>query len=340
MIAKDPLHLKLDIALEKLLVKRRELLSQLPPGLKYGAAAAKRPADYVEDDPFLGPLNFEWPEQIKKENDEFNKILLEILDTLPRKDRKTLPKITPDKIWVWGGPTSRWGGSMSEDTLIRGADYFQAENVVYVYGPTDDKMMTKHAKYKKMLCQVNENCRTEGALYCSEEENAALLSKLSLQYPNIIGAMCDDYSKGSYHLLLPERFEKIYRGTKKYNPALQVYGVIYAQELPIRNYQLIQDHIDVVNFWFWNKDDILRYDEYIALCQENFPGKPIVQGIFIHEYGRGDMGTPPELLRYQLDKVREYMAKGVVESIIILGDREIKKWPESAFAVKDYLLNQ
>ena len=340
MKSRDALHLKLDIALEKLLAKRRQLLKELPPGLGYGASAAAREPGYIEDDPFLGPLNLEWPEKIRKENEEYNKVLHEILVTLPRCDRKKLPKITADKLWVWGGPTSKWGGSMAEDTLVKGADYFHAENVVYVYGPTNDKMMQMHSKYKKMLCQVNENCRTEGALYHSEEENAALLSQLSLKYPNIAGAMCDDYTKGTNHILLPERYEKIYRGTKKYNKDLKVYAVIYAYELPVRNYELIQDYVDVVNFWLWNKDEILDYDKHIALCQENFPGKPIVQGIFIHEYGRADVGMPPALLEYQLDKVREYMAKGIVESVIILGDREIKKWPESASCVKNYLLNQ
>ena len=201
-------------------------------------------------------------------------------------------------------------------------------------------MMQKHSKYKKMLCQVNENCRTEGALFHSEEENAALLSELSLQYPNIAGAMCDDYTKGFNHILLPERFEKIYKGTKKYNADLKVYGVIYAYELPVRNYQLIQDYIDVVNFWLWNKDEILDYDEHIARCQENFPSKPIIQGIFLHEYGRADIGNVIELLKYQLDRAREYMAKGDVIGVIILGDREIKKWPEVASAIREYLQNQ
>lgn len=336
----DPLQLKLAIALEKLYAKRRELMKKLPEGVGYGAACAKRPEGYVEEDKFLGPLNYSWEENIRKENEECNKILLEILAAKKRCDASQLAKLTPDKVWVWGGPTSKWGGSMADDTLVRGADFFNAENVVYVYGPTSDKMMQIHSKYKKMLCQVNANCRTDGALYHSEEENAALLSELSLKYPNIVGAMCDDYCTGANYLLLPERYEKIYRGVKKYNKDLKVYGVIYAHELMLKDFRFVQDYIDVVNFWFWHKDEILDYDEHIARCQEKFPGKPIIQGIFLHEYGRADVGNVPELLEYQLEKAREYMAKGVVEGIIILGDREIKKWPESANAVKNYLLNQ
>ena len=34
------------------------------------------------------------------------------------------------------------------------------------------------------------------------------------------------------------------------------------------------------------------------------------------------------------------MTRGIVEGVILLGDREIKKWPESSNAVRNYLLNQ
>ena len=67
---------------------------------------------------------------------------------------------------------------------MRGADYFRAENVVYVYGPTTEKMVGLHSKYKRMICQINTNCRTrvEDVPYASDEENAEYLSRLSLKY--------------------------------------------------------------------------------------------------------------------------------------------------------------
>ena len=62
--------------------------------------------------------------------------------------------------------------------------------------------------------------------------------------------------------------------------------------------------------------------------------------LLFHEYGYSDAGNLPELLIYQLDKAREYMTKGIVEGVIILGDREIKKWPLQAETVRNYLKNQ
>ena len=66
----------------------------------------------------------------------------------------------------------------------------------------------------------------------------------------------------------------------------------------------------------------------------------LLEHLTMHEYGISDAGNLPELLIYQLDKAREYMTRGIVEGVIILGDREIKKWPESSAAVRNYLLNQ
>ena len=119
-----------------------------------------------------------------------------------------------------------------------------------------------------------------------------------------------------------------------------MYGVVYVHELDEKDFSHIQPYMDVVNLWFWHKDEILEYDEKLALCRSKFPGKPIIQGIFLHEYGYSDAGNLPELLIYQLDKAREYMTKGIVEGVIILGDREIKKWPLQAETVRNYLKNQ
>lgn len=352
-------RLRLNIAIENLIQKVKKV-QKAHPELLLGECTAPVPADYVEDDPLRNCGNTLWAELIEPENSELDKVLYEYLAKLPKVPAEKMAKLTSDNTWVWGGPTPYWGGTMADDTLVRGADYFNADNVVYVYGPTDDKMMTMHSKYKRMLCQINSQCRTPGAQkefsgnvgenaeklrtpgekYFADAANAEYLSKLSLKYPNIAGAMCDDVSTYFDKIVLPEAFEARYKGLKKYNDALRMYGVIYVHELGVKDYSLVQPYLDVVNLWFWNKDEILEYDKNIELCRQNFPGKPIIQGIFLHEYGRSDIGSPIDLLRYELDKAREYIAKGVVEGVILLGDREIKKWPAVAAALKDYLANQ
>ncbi len=330
---------KINLAVERLIIKVNEVKKEHPE-IELGDTEAPSPEGYVEDDPLRKRGSVEWAGYLNPENEELDKILLEILAGAPKPDPAKMAKLTGENLWVWGGPTPFWGGSMADDALVKGADYYGAQNVVYVYGPTDDKMMSMHSKYKRMICQINSNCRTPGAQGSfTDEENAEYLSKLSLKYPNIVGAMCDDVATNYCKIALPEPFEARYRGLKKYNDKLKMYGVIYAHELE-KDFSLIQDYIDVVNLWFWHKDYILEHDEYVAKCRDAFPNKPIILGIFLHEYGRADCGNVIELLKYQLDRAREYIAQGFVEGVIILGDREIKKWPAVAEAVKEYLQNQ
>lgn len=330
-------RVRLNLAIEHLVQKHNKVRKEHPE-LLLGECAAPAPAGYVEDDPLRNCGNTQWAELIEPENSALDAVLNEYLAKLPKVPADKMAKLTGNNLWVWGGPTPYWGGSMADDTLVRGADYFNADNVVYVYGPTDDKMMTMHSKYKRMLCQINSQCRTPGAQgNFTDAENAEYLSKLSLKYPNIAGAMCDDVSTYFAKIVLPEPFEARYKALKKYNEALRMYGTIYVHELGTKDYSLIQPYLDVVTLWFWNKDEILEYDENIELCRKNFPGKPIIQGVFLHEYGRSDIGSPVDLLLYQLDKAREYIAKGVVEGVILLGDREIKKWPQVASALKSYI---
>lgn len=331
---------RLDMALERLNVKCAAV-RKAHPEIELGDTEAPVPESYVEDDPLRKRGSLEWAKMIEPENGIVDGVIRELFAKIPPVDPAAKAKLTGDNLWVWGGPTPYWGGTMADDTLVRGADYYNAENVVYVYGPTDDKMMKMHSKYKRMLCQINGNCRTPGAQgNFTDEENAEYLSKLSLKYPNIAGAMCDDVTTNYQKIVLPEPFEARYRGLKKYNDKLKMYGVVYAHELAVKDFSLIQPYLDVVNLWLWNKDDILEYEEYMELCRQKFPGKPIIQGIFLHEYGRADIGNLSDLLVYQLDKAREYMAQGIVEGVIILGDREIKKWPEVAETVRNYLQNQ
>ena len=328
------------IAMERLSSKAVSVKSEHPE-IKLGETCAPRPADYVEDDPLCSKVYDEWTSLIEPERSQAQRIIDDILAGEKRPDPASLPKLNSENLWFWGGPTPYWGGTMADDTLVKGAQYYDAVNGVYVYGPTNDKMMRIHSGFRKLLCQINSHCRTEGAQEgCTDEENAERLSKLSLTYPNIVGAMCDDVSTDFLKVVLPEPFAARQRGLKKYNSSLKMYGTVYVHELKTKDYSLILPYIDTVALWFWYPEEVFEYDEVMELYRKQFPGKSILQGIFLHDYGRGDADFPANLLCYQMDKAREYMAKGIVEGCVILGDREIKKWPETALAVKRYLQNQ
>jgi len=307
------------------------------PEISWGATGVENVPGTEECDLTRTPVVTDWNRMIEPEWSAARKIVDGILDTLPRPDLSKSVKLDESNLWIWGGPTPYWGGSLEDDTLIRGAKYFNIKNAFYVYGSTTEKMIALHSGFRRLLCQVNSNCRAADQIDgMTDADMAELVSRFSLKYPNICGAICDDATQNE-DVIDPEPFRIRCEALKKHNPALKMFGVAYAHEMKNKDFTPILPYVDGVNFWFWSMEEILEYDRYIRLCQEKFPGKLIIQGIFIHEYCRSDAGAFPELLEYQLDKAREYLTKGVSSGVILLGDREISKWPDSARAVRNYL---
>jgi hypothetical protein len=81
-------------------------------------------------------------------------------------------------------------------------------------------------------------------------------------------------------------------------------------------------------------------DEDIAKARASFPGKPIYMGVFINDYGDSceiPKVMPRELHEKQLDNGRRYIAENLIQGMIILGDREIKKHPELSAFTRSWL---
>jgi len=240
-----------------------------------------------------------------------------------------------DQVWVWGGPTAQWGGTMDDDTLLKGAQYFGARNVLYVYGPHNDTMLSLLKPFAKVVCQIGSNCRNPDAVPADTVSEAERLSALSLRYPNVVGAVVDDFDTGREKFPVA-KLAGIQRALRSRNPAMKLYVVTYTHKRH-PDYADLLPYIDVVTLWVWRQDDILKLDADLETIRGEFPGKPVHLGVYLHDYGQTSAGMPIERLALQLDKARQYLADGKLEGVIILGDREIRKHPEQSAFVRDYL---
>jgi len=259
---------------------------------------------------------------------------------IAERDRKGPARFSRDNVWIWGGPTPYWGGSMEADTSVKGARYFGLDNVVYVYGAVNDATLALHKSCKKLLCQLTQINRTPDAQRESNEENAEQLSRLSLKHPNIRGGIIDDLLGNYGYSISRNEVKKVYEALKKHNPALRLYAVVYVHEMDLPSIRILAPYIDCVNLWVWRKDDLPELDLHVEKCRAAFPGKEIMLGAFMHDYGASDLCQPPELLRFQMNRAARYLAAGKIHDLVILGDREIAKCPEAARTVKTFLDEQ
>lgn len=250
-------------------------------------------------------------------------------------------KIDKSHIWIWGGPTPLWGGTVEKDCLVKGADYFSAENVVYVYGSNNNEMLDLLKKFKKVICQITHiNRSTPGISPDDDIADAENLSKLSLKYKNIIGGIIDDFSE---KIFSPMKLKAINEALKKHNPHLKLYTVVYTDNegfIINNSIKKYLKYIDAINLWVWHKSSLEQIDLDLERFKKIFNNKPILLGIFMHDYGDSDKAMPVDLLRWQFNRAKRYIQSGKIEGSVILGDREINKHPVQAEWIKKYLLKE
>ena len=268
-----------------------------------------------------------------------NAVLAEIYEL--EKARKGPDHFTKENVFVWGGPTPSWGGSMAKDASIKAKEYFGFDNVMYVYGDHSDEMLAIHRDCGKVICHLGSNCRTAGAQTMSDVDEAKHLSEMSLKYPNIIGGVVDDMIGNCGPKYSRKIYMEMHDALKSANPNLELYGVVYTHELdgnPMS--KRLVDCIDHVILWTWDKNHLMDLDVNIEKCLRLFPGKPIMMGVFMFDYGLTCLPNDVPSIQYQLEKARKYLQEGKIQDIVILGDREIHKCPEVAVCIRDFFKNE
>lgn len=315
--------------LVKLFAQKNALQDQMIARNRYARAAIKGYAFAAVPDP-------EYTAMMEESSKNMDQLLLQIMDEQDRRRAVKGPeKIRKEDVFVWGGPTPLWGGTMDPDTAVRGMKYFDAENAVYVYGTLNEETLQLHQDCKKLICQVTRTARS-GEQLESDVECAEKLSLLSLKYPNIIGGIADDlviYLGYNYSV---KDVQAIRAALKKHNDKLDLYGVVYARELDHENIPRVAPCLDAVNLWLDRKSDLAEFDLILEKCLVRFPGKKIMLGIFMQDINLSDLGYSNELMLRYLNKIEKAYRDGKIQSMVILGDREIAKFPELAQTIRQF----
>jgi hypothetical protein len=137
-------------------------------------------------------------------------------------------------------------------------------------------------------------------------------------FPNLAGGIVDDLSsnipKGRYN---PESLAAIHRRLKAASPAFKLFAVIYTMNFGI-DYAPYMSFIDVVSLWVWDSRDLPGLDQHVERCRQLFPGKPIVLGLYVHDYCNG-RPMPLDLVQFEFEKARGYVRDGLIEGYQVLG---------------------
>jgi hypothetical protein len=168
-------------------------------------------------------------------------------------------------------------------------------------------------------------------------DEAANLSRVSLDFDNVSGAIIDDCSGifhyDAYNAGWPQR---IHTALRSANPKLKLWLVVYTHELHLEQWQAFLPYMDIVNLWVWKYQDLPQLEAHVARCAEVFPGKEIIIGTYIRDYP-AKTGVPLDLLQGQYETILRLWEKGRISGYSILAGCLIDMHPPQAEFIRGFI---
>ncbi len=249
--------------------------------------------------------------------------------------------------WVWEGQGLDPGVEPSIFGVGEGCEYFGLSRAWYMFHPNTELAMSKMAGLDEVICDIAKwgfkEMDYSGAAHTVDARpervisEAALVSQLSTQFPNITGAVHDDMLsliKGED--FPPEKYAEVYRALKSENPDLKLWTVVYSRELDAEQWADFRPFMDVISLWVSESKNLPHLDEYIDRCREVFPDKPLHIGCYIRDYSTR-AAVPMDMLKLQWECLLRHIEDGTVDGYSILGAVLIDGHQEQANWIRDFI---
>ena len=235
-----------------------------------------------------------------------------------------------EKFWVWGyildtvpgkAPFVDGNTSCSLETAVK---YMGCEGAFWMDGlhSLDALCEERMERIKHIpniiagLTHVESNGPGLGGWKILYREAAEKISELSLKYPQIKGAVIDDFREmtGPSKDITPEEVHEINLALKSRNPALKLFVVqYYSSQNPVTDLVPYEKDIDGISIWDWVSTDYFweaLFPTEIFRLKNRFPDKEIIQGLFIHDFGGKGQALPMDQLKLQCECISRKLESG------------------------------
>jgi hypothetical protein len=248
--------------------------------------------------------------------------------------------------WCWDGQGFNGGVNPSIFGTGEGARWFGLRHECYMFHPNVPLALEKLRDFDSVVCEISkwrvrrcENgvAHTLDGTIESKTREAAAVSEMSRNFPNIKGAIDDDLlGIIKRENITPEQYAAVYRALKKDNPNLRLWIVVYTKELNKEVWEGFQPFVDVISLWEWDARNIPEFPDRLEECRKIFPKKPINVGCYLRDFPSLS-GMPLDRLQMQWEQVRKWTADGTIEGYSILGGFLIDMHPEQAAWVRRFI---
>jgi hypothetical protein len=256
--------------------------------------------------------------------------------------------------WVWEGqgfdpdvPPSIYG-------VGEGATYFGLDRCNLIFHPNNEITLGKLADKAEVVADISkwkfiEMPRQEGvpggvgfrnwrdSNPDTVVEEARKLSRLSVDFPNVVGAMIDDtgcmLNYEQYTSSIPEAIREALDSA---NPDLKLWIVVYGRQLDEDYWAAFADYVDVIHLWEGHPHMLVEFPAYVEHCEKVFPGKQIIIGSYLRNY-TGKSEVPTKHVAEQYEIMYRLWQEGRIAGFSILANCLIDRHPEQAEWIRDFI---
>jgi hypothetical protein len=254
--------------------------------------------------------------------------------------------------WVWEGLGFDPGVEPSIYGVGEGAAYFGLDRVNFMFHPNNEITLGKLDHLAEVVPEISKwkwveipptdehgwgyaNWRDSNPITVLQE--ADKLSRLSLDFPNVAGAIIDDASgMFNYDAYNAGRPQEVYEALQSANPDLKLWLVVYSHELELEQWQAFLPYMDIANLWVWEAQNLPHLAEYVDNCARLFPDKEIIVGSYIRDYPT-KAPVPLDLMQAQYEIMADLLDRGKISGYSILGACLIDQHPQQAEWIREFI---
>jgi hypothetical protein len=236
--------------------------------------------------------------------------------------------LVADRLWLWCHQAGSHNyikqiGAESHITPADALQYMGLSNAIMVtFGGLPEPPLLPHAQAlagaQKLVWSIVGDSSSRRNDSSSDLEEVI---NLAPNCPNLLGAIMDDFfhapnANGAISRYSVSQLENFADRLHSASRPLDLWVVLYGHDLHLPVAPLLAT-CDVVTFWTWTAAALPQLKENLARVQALAPGKRIVLGCYMWDYGRGQT-MPIASMREQCQQGLTWLKTGEIDGMIFL----------------------
>lgn len=254
--------------------------------------------------------------------------------------------------WAWEGQGTDPGVPPSIFGVGDAAAFLGLSRSIFIFHPTTSLALRKLSDKAEVAVDISkwvlEEHRLSDSFYDvawksrrdSRPEvalaEAELLSRLSLDFPNVTGGFIDDttcmFEYGSYSTEIPQQLREALHSA---NPDLKLWIVVYVTQLDQGYWEPFLPFVDIISLWM-SAADIPNLERHVDRCHEVFPGKQISVGSYIRDY-QAMRANPMDKIELQYETMLRLWQQGRIDGYNVLASCELDLATAECEWIRDFI---